>query len=142
MRARVLRWGGEAELEAKVQRVEPGGYTKVSALGVEEQRVKVILDLVSPREQWQSMGDGFRVEIEFVLWENQATLQVPSSALFRSDGHWALYFVDGGRARRAEVEVGARGGLATELKSGLQAGQRVILHPDDKIADGVRVRPE
>jgi HlyD family secretion protein len=142
MRARVLRWGGERELAATVIRVEPGGYTKISALGVEEQRVKVILDLASPRAEWTTLGDGFRVEVEFVLWESPQTLQVPSSALFRSGDRWAVYLVDGGRARRAAVEIGARGGLATQVLSGLTAGQQVILHPDDKVADDVRVSPE
>jgi HlyD family secretion protein len=101
-----------------VLRVEPGGYTKTSALGVEEQRVKVILDLTSPRERWRTLADGFRVEIEFVQWESPGTLQLPSSALFRSNGRWAVYVEDGGRARKAEVEIGARGGLAAQVRPG------------------------
>jgi HlyD family secretion protein len=140
MRARVLRWGGEGELEATVARIEPGGFTKISALGVEEQRVRVILDLTSPREAWTALGDGYRVEVEFVLSEAQAVLQVPSSALFRVDGRWAVYVAVDGRARRTDVEIGARGGLATEIRGGLEAGQFVVSHPDDRIVEGVRLR--
>ena len=142
MRARVLRWGGEGELEASVRRIEPGGFTKISALGVEEQRVRVILDLTSPREQWVALGDGYRVEVEFIVWEAQRVLQVPSSALFRFEQGWAVFIEQEGRARRVPVQIGARGGLATEVLSGLEAGQRVVTHPDDRIDDGVRVRSQ
>lgn len=140
MRARVLRWGGEGELEARVARIEPGGFTKISALGVEEQRVRVILDLTSPRDTWAALGDGFRVEVEFLVAEFDQVLQVPSSALFRVDGGWAVFVDDAGKARRVPVQIGARGGLATEIRAGLAAGQRVVSHPDDRIADGVRLR--
>jgi HlyD family secretion protein len=140
MRARVLRWGGEGELEARVARIEPGGFTKISALGVEEQRVRVILDFTSPREAWTGLGDGFRVEVEFLVWEGERVLQVPSSALFRAEGGWAVFVEDGGKARRVPVQIGARGGLATEIRAGLVAGQRVVSHPDDRIAEGVRLR--
>jgi HlyD family secretion protein len=140
MRARVLRWGGNAPLEATVTRIEPGGYTKVSALGVEEQRVRVILGFASPREQWADLGDAYRVEVEFVLWAGNAVLQVPSSALFREDGRWHLYVDDGGRAHKLAVEIGQRAALATQITAGLRAGQRVVAHPDDKMADGVRLK--
>ena len=135
------RWGGEQTVEGTVRRVEPSGFTKISALGVEEQRVRVIVDFVSPREDWQSLGDGYRVEARFVLWEGDDILQVPTSALFRQGEGWAVFAVEGGRARVTPVETGQRAGLATQVLSGLAAGTRVVSHPDDKIGDGTRVKP-
>jgi HlyD family secretion protein len=135
------RWGGEQTIEGTVRRVEPSGFTKISALGVEEQRVRVIVDFVSPREDWQSLGDGYRVEARFVLWEGDDILQVPTSALFRQGEGWAVFAVEGGRARVTPVETGQRAGLATQVLSGLAAGTRVVSHPDDKIGDGTRVKP-
>jgi HlyD family secretion protein len=140
MAARIVRWGGDDALEGRVARVEPGGFTKVSALGVEEQRVRVIVEIVSPRERWLALGDGYRVEVEFVLWQGERVRQVPSSALFRHEGGWAVFVEDGGRARRVAVGIGARGGLVTEVRSGLEIGQRVVSHPDDRIDEGVRLR--
>lgn len=135
------RWGGEHTLEGVVRVVEPYGYTKVSALGVEEQRVRVIADFVSPREQWQRLGDGYRVEARFVVWAGGDVLQIPASALFRRNGGWAVFIVQDGRARLAPVEIGQRAGLIAEVVSGLAPGDQVISHPDDKISDGVRVKP-
>lgn len=134
------RWGG-APLQGTVRIVEPSGFTKISALGVEEQRVRVIVDFASPREAWQRLGDGYRVEARFVLWEDDNVLQLPTSALFRHGEGWAVFAVDGGRARLTPVETGQRAGLATQILSGLAAGARVISHPDDKIDDGTRVKP-
>ena len=134
------RWGG-APLQGTVRIVEPSGFTKISALGVEEQRVRVIVDFASPREAWQRLGDGYRVEARFVLWEGDNVLQLPTSALFRHGEGWAVFAVDGGRARLTPVETGQRAGLATQILSGLAAGARVISHPDDKIDDGTRVKP-
>jgi HlyD family secretion protein len=139
--ARILRWGGEGELEARVQRVEPGGFTKVSALGVEEQRVRIILDLVTPRERWESLGDGFRVEAELVQWRAEDVLQVPAPALFRQQDRWMVFVDDGGTARLREVKVGARNGIAAEILEGLAAGERVVVFPDERVADGVRIEP-
>jgi HlyD family secretion protein len=139
LKARVLRWGGEGALDATVARVEPGGFTKVSALGVEEQRTRVILDLTSPRARWAALGDAFRVEVEFILRQEQDVLQVPGSALFRSGDGWAVYRVDGGTARRTPVEVGIRTATAAQLLGGLQAGQQVVVQPDDRIQDGTRI---
>lgn len=141
--AKVLfdRWGGDVPLEGRVRVVEPTGYTKVSALGVEEQRVRVIADLASPREQWARVGDGYRVEARFVVWEGQDVLQIPSSALFRHDHGWAAFVVDGGRARLQALEIGQRNGLRVQVNAGLDAGARVIAHPDDTISDGRRVKP-
>jgi len=140
MPVRLHRWGGEGVLEARVRRVEPVGFTKVSALGVEEQRVYVLCDFTSPPELWQRLGDGYRVEAEFVLTEGRA-LTVPGGALFRLGEAWALYRVEDGRARQQTVRIGRRGGLDTEILEGLSAGSEVIVHPDDRVSDGSRVEP-
>jgi HlyD family secretion protein len=135
------RWGGEQAVEGRVRVIEPSGFTKISALGVEEQRVRVIVDFNAPREAWQRLGDGYRVEARFVLWEGQDVLQLPTSALFRQDEGWAAFVLDGRRVRLTPVEIGQRAGLATQVLSGLKAGDRVVAHPDEKIHDGVRVKP-
>ena len=134
------RWGGETVLEGAVRTVEPTGFTKVSALGVEEQRVRVIVDLVSPSEAWRRLGDGYRVEARFVVWERPDALTVPTSALFRRDGGHAAFVVEGGRARVRPVVTGHGSGLLTEVVEGLEAGETVVVHPGEAVADGVRVR--
>lgn len=139
MRVRIDRWGGDRNLEGRVRRVEPAGFTRVSALGVEEQRVRVLVDIVSPRPEWSALGEGYRVEARFILWEGGDVLQVPTSALFRSDDGWAVFVVDGGRARLRHVSPGRRSGLQTQIVDGLKSGERVISHPGDRVADGVRV---
>ncbi len=133
------RWGGEGALEGRVRRVEPVGFTKVSALGVEEQRVLAIADFTSPREKWQRLGHGYRVEASFILWEGQSVLQVPASALFRHREQWAVFVAANGRARLRTVQVGHRSGLAAEILAPLKEGDRVVLHPDDSLADGARI---
>jgi len=133
------RWGGEPALEGAVRVIEPTGFTKVSALGVEEQRVWVIVDLLSPRDAWARLGDGYRVEARFILWEGEEVLQVPAGALFRHDGGRALFVVEGERARLRQVEPGRSSGLATEIRAGLEPGEVVIAHPDDRLGEGVRV---
>lgn len=135
------RWGGPQAIEGTVRVVEPSGFTKISALGVEEQRVRVIVDFAAPRETWARLGDGYRVEARFVLWEGQDVLQLPTSALFRQGEGWAVFVIDGGRARLTPVETGQRAGLATQVISGVEAGARVVSHPDETIQDGVRVKP-
>jgi HlyD family secretion protein len=140
--AKVLfeRWGGEKPLQGVVRVVEPTGFTKISALGVEEQRVRVIADFTSPREEWQRVGDGYRVEARFVVWEGADVLQVPANALFRHDGGWAVFVAEAGRARLNPIQTGQRNGLQVQVLSGLEAGMQVISHPDDKIADGKRIK--
>ena len=140
--SRVLfdRWGGETTLRGAVRLVEPTGFTKVSALGVEEQRVRVIVDFTSPREEWRQLGDGYRVEARFVVWEGNDVLQIPASALFRHNSGWAVFAVDGGRAKLKPVQIGQRAGLIAQVISGLSVGDNVISHPEDKIRDGVRVK--
>jgi len=134
------RWGGDLPLEARVRLVEPAAFTKVSALGVEEQRVLVIVDITAPPELWQRLGDGYRVEACFVLWEEPDVLQVPSSALFRYQGQWALFTMENGVARRRIVEPGHRNGLVAQIASGVSEGERVVTHPDASIEDGTLVK--
>lgn len=134
------RWGGAEAVAGRVRVVEPSGFTKVSALGVEEQRVRVIVDFTSPHAAWARLGDGYRVEARFVLWEGQDVLQVPTSALFRQGEGWAVFVIDGGRAHRKPVGIGQRAGLATQVLSGLAAGEKLVAHPDESVRDGVRVK--
>lgn len=140
MPARISRWGGEGALQAKVARVEPGGFTKVSALGVEEQRTRVILDLESPQQQWAALGDGYRVEVEFIVQRADNVLQVPANALFRLGDGWATYRLVNGKAQRTPVQIGMRSALAAEVKSGLEQDQSVIIQPDERIGDGTRIQ--
>ena len=140
MPARISRWGGEGALQAKVARVEPGGFTKVSALGVEEQRTRVILDLESPQQQWAALGDGYRVEVEFIVQRADDVLQVPANALFRLGDGWAAYRLVNGKAQRTPVQIGMRSALAAEVKSGLEQDQSVIIQPDERIGDGTRIQ--
>ncbi|NTW57755.1 MAG: efflux RND transporter periplasmic adaptor subunit [Nitrospirae bacterium] len=134
------RWGGDRPLTGKVQVVEPAGFTKVSSLGVEEQRVNVIVEFTSPAGVLQNLGDGYRLDSSFVIWEEKDVLQVPASALFRKGDGWALFTVENKRAHLREVAVGHRNGLSAEILSGVPEGAFVIVHPDDTVRDGVRVR--
>lgn len=141
MPVRLLRWGGPAVVAAAVRRIEPTGFTKVSALGVEEQRVLVICDITSPVEDWQSLGDGYRVEAEFVIWEQDEVLQVPTSAMFRQGENWSVFVVRDGRAEISTIQPGARSGLAAQVLDGLELGDEVIIYPGEKIRAGSRVEP-
>jgi HlyD family secretion protein len=138
-RAIVEQWGGSRELAAKVRRVEPAGFTKISALGVEEQRVNVILDFVDPADAWRALGDAYRVEVRIVLWEEPSVVKVPTSALFRNREKWAVYVVDAGRARMTTIEVGHQAGQEAEVLSGVSEGVTVIEHPPDTLVDGARL---
>jgi len=138
-RAIFKRWGGEETLEGVVRTVEPAGFTKISSLGVEEQRVLVIADIVSPSAVWQAVGDGYRLDASFIVWAKADVLQVPVGALFRFGKEWAVFVDEGGRARQRVVKIGQRNGLAAEIVSGLKEGERVITHPDDAVKDGVRI---
>jgi HlyD family secretion protein len=128
-------WGGDVTLEAVVRLVEPSGFTKVSALGVEEQRVNVIADFIHPP---MGIGDGFRVETRTVLWESEAVLGVPWSALVRRGAGWGVYVLDDGRTRWRDVVVGHRGAAIAEIENGLASGDRVVVHPSDDVHDGGR----
>jgi len=135
------RWGGEAPLPGKVRVVEPAGFTKVSSLGVEEQRVRVIADITSSSESRKRLGDGYRVEARFIIWEGKDILQIPASALFRKGESWAVFVVKNKKAQQREVEVGHRTGLVAEILSGLVEGEEVVVYPDDSIKEGTRLRP-
>lgn len=135
---KINRWGG-TPLEGYVRLVEPVGFTEISALGVEEQRVWVIVDITSNRQQWQSLGDGYRVEASFILWSEEDVLQIPNSALFRVNANWAVYVVEDDKARLQQVELGQRNGLYSQVLSGVNEHQQIIMHPDNSIEDGARV---
>lgn len=141
--ARVLldQWGGPTPLEAKVRLVEPAGFTKISALGVEEQRVNVVADLVSPPALRPSLGDGFRVEARIVVWEADDVLKVPAGALFRHGRDWAAYLVHDGRAILRPVRTGRTSSTEVQITDGLQPDETVILYPGDRIRARLRVRP-
>lgn len=140
-RALVERWGGDGVLEARVRRVEPSGFTKISALGVEEKRVNVILELVTPHKNRSNLADGFRVETRIIVLEREDVVQVPAGSLFRHGDGWAVFRAENGRARIQPVDAGARNPATVEIAQGLAPGDHVIAHPGDKIADGVRVKP-
>ncbi len=137
----IERWGGENNLRGRVRRVEPAGFTKISALGVEEQRVNVVIDFDDPREAWRALGDGYRVDVRVVVWEAQDVVRVPASSLVRSGEGWAVFRVAGKKARLVPVEIGWRTGLQAEVLSGLDEGDRVVLYPSDQITDGVGIQP-
>ncbi len=139
---RIERWGGPGTLEGRVRQVEPAAFTKVSALGVEEQRVNVLIDISSPHATWAALGDGFRVAVRIVTRTVADAVQVPTSAVFplpEGGGH-GVFLVDGGRARQVPVTLGARSGNAAWIREGLQSGQTVIVYPPATVGDGVRVR--
>lgn len=137
MPAEIIDWGGDKPLPARVRLTEPGGFTKVSALGVEEQRVNVICDFA---ESADDLEDGYHVEVRVILWEGQSVLRVPSSAVFRSSGNWAVFIVQSGRAVQRIVHVGHRGETDWEVLEGLEPGDHVIVHPSSEVDNGVRVQ--
>lgn len=137
----IEEWGGREPLAGRVRRVEPFGFTKISALGIEEQRVNVIIDLVGPPESWIRLGHGYRVEARIVLWEGEDLIALPLSALFRRADGYAVFVVEDGVARTRSVQRGHHTGLEAEIVSGLEPGETVVLYPNDGVDDGVRVTP-
>jgi HlyD family secretion protein len=135
----VRGWGGDKPLEGRVRRVEPFGFTKVSALGIEEQRVNVIIDFTSEREQWARLGHGYQVDLQIVLWEDPNVIHLPLTALFRNGNDWAVFVDANGMAELRVVEVGRRNGIEAEITAGLEDGERVIMHPGNQVMDGVRI---
>jgi HlyD family secretion protein len=134
-------WGGDRPLPGKVRLVEPFGFTKISALGVEEQRVNVIIDFVAPREAWKRLGHGYRATVRIIVDRASRTVKLPISALFRAGAKWSVFTIDdGGRARLRHVQIGRMNDEEAELLKGLKVGEAVILHPGDKVEDGVRVK--
>ena len=134
------QWGGVEPLRAKVRWVEPAAFTKVSALGVEEQRVNVIADFITPPGQRGNLGDQFRVEGRIVTWSADSVVKVPSGALFRRGNEWAAFVLEDGHARIRSVKAGRAGGAETQILDGLREGDEVILYPGDRIQDGMRVQ--
>lgn len=134
------RWGGEQILYGTVRVVEPAGFTKISSLGVEEQRTLVIADITSMPESWQRLGDGYRVEARFIIWAGENILQVPASAIFRKGDKWALFAVKNNRAVERQVEIGQRTGLTVEVLSGVSEGDIVIAYPDELIKEGTLIK--
>jgi HlyD family secretion protein len=135
------QWGGGEPLLARVRLVEPAGFTKVSALGVEEQRVNVIADFITPHSERLSLGDNYRVEARILVWESEETLKVPSGALFRRGADWGTFVIVNGRARARSLKVGRSSGTEMQVLEGLSAGDEVVLYPGDRVRDGQRVRP-
>lgn len=135
----IERWGGEGTLNGRVQRVEPGGFMKISALGVEEQRVNVVIDFVDPRERRQSLGDAFRVEVRIVVWEKPDVLLVPTSSLFRTEGEWSAFVAQGDVVHKRLVKIGERNEQFAEVLDGLSAADNVVTYPGETLKDGSRI---
>lgn len=135
----IYNWGSAKPLNGRIQRIEPFGFTKISALGVEEQRVNVIIEITDPPALWSKLGHGYRVIIRAVDWESRDALQLPVSALFRNKGKWAVFAVENGRAKLVPVEIGRMNDERAELLGGVNKAAMVILHPSEKITDGARV---
>lgn len=140
--ARVLleQWGGTQSLAARIRLVEPSAFTKISALGVEEQRVYAIADFVDPVERRPTLGDSYRVEARIVVWENPNALRAPAGALFQRGGVWQVFVVSEGRAHLRTIKVGRSNGVETEILEGLAEQDRVVVYPGDKVRDGGRVQ--
>ncbi|HSO36748.1 MAG TPA: hypothetical protein VLT33_29685, partial [Labilithrix sp.] len=130
------RWGG-APLNAHVRRVEPSGFTRLSALGVEEQRVPVVVDLDEPRDKWAALGDGYRVEARIIVEERHAILRVPIGAIFRQADGWGVYALKDGRAKLVPVTLGAKSDVDVEIAKGLAERDAVVVHPGEKVKEGV-----
>jgi HlyD family secretion protein len=139
MRAFIDQWGGGQPLDAVVRRVEPAGFLKISALGVEEQRVWVVLDLKDVAAAGRALGDGYRVEVRVVTWEGGDVVRVPVSSLFRRATGWAVFVEEGGLARERPVQIGHRNGTFAEVLSGVSVGAKVIIYPPDSVSDGTHI---
>jgi len=132
-------WGGEQPLRGKVRRIEPFGYTKISALGIEEQRVKALIDFAASTQELARLGHGYRVQVRIVLWESAAELSAPLTALFREGQDWAVFVANDGLAVKHRVGVGRNDGIYSQILEGLTNGDRVIVNPSESIRDGVRI---
>ncbi len=139
MRVILEHWGEKHELAGRVRLVEPAGFKRVSALGVDEQRVPVYVEIKSPRDDWKHLGHDYRVEARFILWEDEEVVYIPTSALFRQDDQWKVFVVENQRAVLRTVETGRRSGLLTQILEGVDQGETVITHPGDRLSHGSRV---
>jgi HlyD family secretion protein len=128
-------------LPGSVRKVELAGFTRPSALGVDEQRTNVLIGLTAPRDMWATLGDGYRVEVRLTLWAADHVVQVPQGAVFRRGDGWAVFRIDGGVARLTPIEVGHRGDTAVEVLSGISVGETVIVSPGDRVMEGVQLAP-
>jgi HlyD family secretion protein len=137
--AAIEHWGGQGELSGRVRRVEPAAFTKVSTLGVEEQRVNVLIDVLSPAERWAGLGDGYQVDARISVFTQEDATIIPSGALFRHGDSWNVYVVKDGRAQIREIKMLRRSGRFAAVAAGLTAGEFVIVYPSDRVASGVRV---
>lgn len=137
----LAHWGGPTVLSAQVRLIEPAAFTKVSALGIEEQRVHAVIDITAPAHQWRTLGDGFKVEVRVLVQVVPDAVQVPVSALFPVGGRWGVFVIEQGRARLRQVDVAARNGVSAWVPTGLAPGTQVVVYPDSKLQDGVRVQP-
>ncbi len=135
----IEEWGGEAYLNGVVNKVEPFGYTKVSSLGIEEQRVDVIIDITDAHEQWQSLGHGYQVEARVILWRDENVLKLPITSLFRNNGDWSVFVIEDNRAMLKKVQIGKRNAFEAQVLAGLEKGEQVILHPSNNINPGVLI---
>ncbi|WP_375205485.1 efflux RND transporter periplasmic adaptor subunit [Hyphococcus sp.] len=136
----IEKWGGEPPLEGRVEKIEPWGFTKYSALGVEEQRVNAVIQFDGPEDARERLGHGFRVEVRIAIWEDDNALTIPSSAVFRSGEDWAVFAVERGRAQMRAIEAGRNNGIVTQVISGLSEGDEIILYPGNRVSDGARVK--
>jgi len=136
--ARIIGWGGDV-LEGRVRRVEPAGFTRISALGIEEQRVWVLVDITAPRDRWGGLAHGYRVEVEVIVERFDDALQIPLGALFRRDGGWAAYVLEHGHAALRPLAIADIGTRTARVTAGLQPGDPVIVFPSDQVGDGVAV---
>lgn len=136
------RWGGPTDLHGAVRRVEPSGFTKISALGVEEQRVWVVVDITSPRETWTSLGDGYRVEVKIVVDENDKAIVVPIGALFRRGDAWSVFVVQAGRVHLREIQVARLSARNAAVAQGVHPGEVVVVYPPASLAEGSEVKPQ
>jgi HlyD family secretion protein len=135
----IENWGGDEKLEGRVRRVEPFGFTKVSALGIEEQRVNVIIDFTSPQADWKRIAHGYQVDVRIVLWRGEQVLKIPLTALFRDAKQWSVFIEQQGMAKQRRVGIGYRTGFEAEVTEGLHPGERIIVHPSDKIKTDVLI---
>lgn len=135
----IERWGGDAPLAGRIRLVEPFGYTKISALGIEEQRVNVVIDLTSDESEWRKLAHGYQVDVRIVLWESDDTLTLPLLALFRDGSDWSVFVESDGRAELRKVKIGRRNSLDAEVLDGLETGERVVLYPGDRVSAGARI---
>ncbi|RUO35223.1 efflux RND transporter periplasmic adaptor subunit [Aliidiomarina sanyensis] len=140
MRVEITRWGGDETLIGTIRRIDPAGFTRVSALGIEEQRVRVFASFVSPPETRQALGEGFRVEARIILWETEQGLVIPSSALFRDGDRWSVFKIQDGRAVQQPVNVIRRSGIETLIDDNLEPGSLVVTHPPRGLRPGQRVQ--